>query len=457
LSGRTAIVVNAAGPLGRWTIEALAGVVERVLAVAPADALLDTLGNVELIEGPGDAEETWDALLRHPLAAGGEVDLLVHCPLGDGDAPAERALRSAWQAAKHGQRVMAARGGGIFVAQARAPGKAKGAADRAATLGGTRLLTNAALLDVMKAGLAPRVNRLVVHDGAAEGSVRGTLLALCDARTRFMSGAEIAVGRSATDRLASDRLDGRTILITGATSGIGRATAIAVGRLGGHVAVGGRKLHLAEETAAMVRAAGGGASIVRLDVTDPEAWSAAIDGVVAERGALHGLVNNAGEARNRPIADLEVGDLDWLLGINFTGARLGTERALAVMAAAGDGAIVNVASVAGIRAGYGGSAYGGSKAALIGMTLAVAERARDAGVRINAFQPGLIWSDSVADSMGKETADAFRQMIEPRTPLGRVGTPEEVAETIAFLLTDAAGGITGQAITASGGLELAFP
>ncbi len=448
----TAIVVNAHGKLGRRTVAALAPVAAHVLAVG-ADGAGDLPPNATPLAGSGEAPATWAALAQHPAARGAGV--LVHCPPGDGEVAAETALRSVWQAAKHAQTLLASCGGGIFVAQCAAPRAGAATSHLAATLAGTRLVTTAALLDAMKAGLAQRSNRLVVHEDAED--IGAVLRALCDARTRFMSGAELAVGAPLGARGASDRLDGRTILVTGATSGIGRATAVAIGRLGGHVVVGGRKLHLAEETAELARAAGGSASVVALDVTDAEAWRAALDRILLDRGQLHGLVNNAGEAKNRAIGELEVGDLDWLLGINLTGARIGTEQALAVMTAAGTGAIVNVASVAGIRAGFGGSAYGGSKAALIGMTLDMAARARPRGVRVNAFQPGLIWSDSVADSMGEEAAQAFRRMIEPKTPLGRVGTPEEVAETIAFLLTDAAAGITGQAITASGGLELAFP
>jgi len=126
---------------------------------------------------------------------------------------------------------------------------------------------------------------------------------------------------------------------------------------------------------------------------------------------------------------------------------------------AGGGAIVNVSSVAGIRGGPGGSAYSATKAAVVGYSLSrgLALAADTPRIRVNALQPGLIWSDSVADSMGKAAAEAFRAKIEPRTPLGRVTTPAEVAEPICYLLSEAAAPVTGQAIHVSGGLELHFP
>ena len=208
----------------------------------------------------------------------------------------------------------------------------------------------------------------------------------------------------------------------------------------------------------MVRAAGGDGSVIALDVTDAAAWSAAAARVADLRGALHGLVNNAGEARNRPIEALKESDLAFLAQINCRGVRIGMD-AMEGLLAEGQGAVINISSVAGIKAGPGGSAYSASKAAMIGLSkgYAAAYAASGMPIRVNSVQPGLIWSDSVADSLGDEGARQFCAMIEPKTPLGRVGTPEEVASAVAFLLSDAAAPVSGQAISVSGGLELGWP
>jgi 3-oxoacyl-[acyl-carrier protein] reductase len=271
-----------------------------------------------------------------------------------------------------------------------------------------------------------------------------------------MTGAELMLTSSPEQPPASERLDGKTVLVTGATSGIGRATAIEIGRLGGFVAIGGRKLDLAEETLALVRAAGGDGAVVPLDVTDEAAWERARTDIVATYGGLDGLVNNAGESRNRPIAELGLSDLRFLLDVNYRGTLLGMRACLEPIASR-NGAILNISSVAGIRAVSGGSAYGGSKASVVGLSLGFAAANRDKTIRINAVQPGLIWSDSVADSLGEDGARAFRTMIEPKTPIGRVGVPEDVAKPLAFLLSDAAAPILGQAISVSGGLEFNVP
>jgi 3-oxoacyl-[acyl-carrier protein] reductase len=277
--------------------------------------------------------------------------------------------------------------------------------------------------------------------------------------SRFMSGAEIVLPATARQAgAASSRLEGKTVLVTGATSGIGRATAVEIGRRGGWVAVGGRKLDLAHETLALVREAGGEGCVVPLDVTDEDAWTTAARQIEDARGGLHGLVNNAGESRNRPIEQLSEADLAFLAGINCRGVKIGME-AMAPLLEREGGVVLNISSVAGVRAGPGGSAYSATKAAMIGLSCGYAKAyaARGVPIRVNSIQPGLIWSESVADSLGDEGARQFRAMIEPKTPLGRVGTPEEVADAVAFLLSDAAAVISGQAINISGGLELSWP
>nr|WP_246543873.1 SDR family NAD(P)-dependent oxidoreductase [Novosphingobium profundi] len=312
------------------------------------------------------------------------------------------------------------------------------------------------MLDASKAGIRLRSNRLALSPEAASEPAIAAIRALTDRRASFLAGADVSLAPTAQTG-AELSLAGKTVLVTGATSGIGRASAIEIGRLGGHVLVGGRKPDLARETLDLVREVGGDGEFLALDVTDASAWAAVAERIARRGGALHGLVNNAGEARNQPIGELHEDVPRFLNHLNYGACRLGMDSLLDVLAA-GEGAVVNVASVAGMRAGFAGSAYGGSKAAMIGLSQSYARAvAAPRGVRVNAIQPGLIWSDSVIDALGEEGARAFRDMIEGKTPIGRVGAPDEIGRFVAYLLSDAARGISGQAIPVSGGLELVHP
>ncbi len=435
----TALVANAASRLG---------------AIAAA-ALVDA--GYRVIEFDDDGDAAWLAMIDRLAAEGSIIDFIVTAPALDG-APTdpEPVIATAWRGAKFALPLFGAQGTGnlLTLGFSPAPHGAVPGSDAAAE--SIRLLTAAALHDAQKAGLALRSNRLICAPHASVEATAEAVRFFADARSRFITGAQVVLGNGRGS--ANATLRGKTLLVTGATSGIGRAAAIEIGRCGGFVAVGGRKLDLADETLAMVRAAGGDGMVVPLDVTDPSAWAAAGRAIDAACGALHGLVNNAGESRNRPISELTSSDLDFLTGINCRGVRIGID-ALAPLIAREGGAVLNISSVAGTRAGPGGSAYSASKAAMVGLSQGYAANfaAADQNVRVNSLLPGLIWSDSVADSLGEEGARAFRAMIEPKTPLGRVGLPEEVATVIAFLLSDAAAAVTGQTITVSGGLELAYP
>lgn len=434
-----AIITNAARPLAQRAIAAL----------TTANWQVETL-----TEGT-DGE--WQALIDRLAAEGRSAQAIITAPPTDGapDEP-ETTIASAWRGAKYALPIFGAAGEGVLITLAFAPppNGQNPASDAAAN--SIRLMTAAALHDAQKSGIALRSNRLYIAEDANTAASEEAIRLLADPRSLFMAGTELTLTAHSAPTEAS--LQGKTILVTGATSGIGRAAAIELGRMGAFVAVGGRKMDLAEETLALIREAGGNGMTVRLDVTDAAAWAAAGDTIVAETGALHGLVNNAGEAKNKPIADLTSAELDFLTSINCMGVRTGIE-ALAPIIAKSGGSILNIASVAGLRAGPTGSAYSASKAAMVGLGTSYAAKFAHAGhdVRVNNLLPGLIWSDSVADSLGEEGAAAFRRMIEPKTPLGRVGIPSDVATVIAYLLSDAAAGISGQTITVSGGLELCWP
>jgi NAD(P)-dependent dehydrogenase (short-subunit alcohol dehydrogenase family) len=445
----TCLVIDGGSPFADATLAALSPLFGRVLHAGGAvDPDLPEL-SFDLLDEAG-----WNRLSGAITARFGAVDAIVLCaapPALDSAA----AITRQWLALRETVRILAPGQRGIFVSQHLAPDDRF--PGREAALEAQRIAMGAAVIDGIGLDRRPRSNRLVLDPGAAPAAVTEAVRFLCDARSSFLCGAEIAL--DAAPSSGDARLDGRTVLITGATSGLGRASAVAAARFGAFVAVGGRKLPLAEETLAMVREAGGDGMVVPLDVTDAAAWDRGIALVTDARGALHGLVNNAGESVNRRLDLLTAADLDFLLAVNYRGTVLGMAAAEPALAASGGGAIVNVSSVAGIRGGPGGAAYSAAKAAVIGHSLARgrALAGESPRIRVTALQPGLIWSDSVADSLGETGAQAFRARIEPQTPLGRVTTPEEVAQPVCWLLSEAAAPVTAQAVHVSGGLELNFP
>lgn len=435
----TALIANAESRLGQMAKAALGAAGYEVIGLAD------------------DCDAGWEAMVERLASGSSAVDLIVTAPAYDSaEGEAEAVIATAWRGAKYALPLFSRQGAGnlLTLGYDPAPQGALPGSDAAAY--SIRLLTVAALHDAQKAGISLRSNRLFCPDDSVPEAMAEAVRFFADERSSFMTGAELVLGECRGRD--SPSLAGKTLLVTGATSGIGRAAAAEIGRGGGFVVVGGRKLDRAEETLALVRQAGGDGMVVALDVTDPAAWDRAGQAIAAARGALHGLVNNAGEARNKPISDLTTCDLEFLTDINCRAVRTGIDT-LAPLIAKEGGAILNISSVAGIRGGAGGSAYSASKAAMVGLSCGYAKKfaAQGQGVRVNSLSPGLIWSDSVADSLGEEGAEAFRAMILPKTPLGRVGKPEEVASVIAFLLSDAAASVTGQTITVSGGLELGFP
>lgn len=446
-----ALVTNAATQEGRIAVEALLKSCETVFVAG--EGQLPERGCKPASHSCAD-EAGWQAMMSE-VAGDSCLDIIVHCPVeGTGMEVAQAQLRENWLAAKFANTALRA-DEGVFLSVLR-DGADAGDFDLAAVCEGMIISTRAAQIDAAKVGKYLRSNRLIVSPDYNESEFAEAIRALTGPASSFIAGADLRLGRTGVSSGSSD-LAGRNFIVTGATSGIGRATAIEIARQGGWVGVAGRKPDLGEETLSAVREVGGDGMFLRLDVTDEAAWDRAIAQVVDRRGSLHGLVNNAGEAKNAPIAELSEKTVQFLVDLNYGGCRRGMTAAIEELGKVG-GAVINVSSVAGIRAGPGGSAYGASKAAMIGLSQAFhASEAAPRGARVNVIEPGLIWSDSVADALGEEGAQAFRKMVVANTPLGRVGRPEEVGRFIAYLLSPAASGIGGQSIPVSGGLELLHP
>lgn len=242
-------------------------------------------------------------------------------------------------------------------------------------------------------------------------------------------------------------IGGRVALITGASGDIGRAIACRFLTLGAHVAVG--DLHPDErltEELAVLSSSKGRVLAVHLDVTNRKSAEEAVQRTVEYYGKLDVLVNNAGIADRHHISELTDEAWDRVLDVNLRGAFLMTRAALAHMMPRREGWIVNVASVS-AKSGATDANYVASKAGLIGFTKAVAKDVAPYGIYVNAVAPGLV-DTAMARAMDPDR----RQRMLDNTPLGRMATPEEVANVVAFLASPLASYIVGATIDVNGGL-----
>ena len=241
-------------------------------------------------------------------------------------------------------------------------------------------------------------------------------------------------------------LSGRTALVTGSTRGIGRAIAETLAGAGARVAVVGRDAARAEEVA---RAIGGGAAGFACDVADVASVTALVESVEKSFGQLDILVNNAGLTRDNILFRLKDDDWDSVLDANLRGAFVAIRAASRGMMKRRWGRIINIASVVGIIGNKGQANYAASKAGLIGLTKSVAKELASRNILINAVAPGFIETDMTA-AMTPEARVTLSQQI----PLERLGTPNDVAATVAFLASDFASYITGQVLVVDGGLVM---
>lgn len=234
-------------------------------------------------------------------------------------------------------------------------------------------------------------------------------------------------------------LQGKTALVTGATSGIGRATAKALAALSASVIVHGRNAERGHQVVKEIETAGGQARFIAADLTE----AAEIARLAEQAGQVDILVNNAGRSWFGPTADLDAGTFDAMVASNVRAAYLLTAALAPAMAARGSGCIISLDSMAGLVGLAGGAAYSATKASASALTRAWAAEFSPAGVRVNAVAPGPVYSDGAS----AELIDA----LATTTLLGRGAQPDEIGDVIAFLATDAARYITGATIPVDGG------
>jgi 3-oxoacyl-[acyl-carrier protein] reductase len=246
------------------------------------------------------------------------------------------------------------------------------------------------------------------------------------------------------------QLAGKTALITGSARGLGKAVAIKLASLGANIVL--NDIPSSEEldaTSEELRKAGYNAAVTRGDVRNQVDVKAMISTAVESFGSLDILVNNAGVTRDKPMAMMSEEDWDLVLDINLKGAFLCTKFAVKQMIRQKYGRIVNIASVAGRYGNRGQANYSASKAGLIGLTKSTAKEFAPKGITCNAVAPGLIQSQ-MTDVLPEEVRQKYLENI----PLGRFGTPEDVANVVAFLASDEASYVTAQVIDIDGGLVM---
>ena len=242
----------------------------------------------------------------------------------------------------------------------------------------------------------------------------------------------------------------KVAFVTGASRGIGKACALALGEVGARVVVAARNLERLGDTVKELEARGAQGLAVPMDVAVPEQIVAAFAGAKEKFGRLDILVNNAGITRDGLVLRMKCEDWNAVLATNLTGAHLCIQQALPMMLRQRYGRIINITSVVAQMGNPGQANYIASKAGLIGLTKAVAQEVASRNITVNAVAPGFIIT-----AMTEKIDEPTRQKLLSMIPLGRLGTERDVAVAVRFLASDEAGYITGHVLNVNGGMLMA--
>jgi 3-oxoacyl-[acyl-carrier protein] reductase len=242
-------------------------------------------------------------------------------------------------------------------------------------------------------------------------------------------------------------LTGRVALVTGASQGIGRACALKLAAAGATAVVAARNQAKLNELVTEITTAGGKAAGFALDVSDEEQIKSTTKAAIAQFGKIDILVNNAGITRDQLVMRMKRADWDAVLQTNLTSAYLCIQQVIGSMLKQRWGRIINISSVFGQMGQAGQANYAASKAGLIGLTMAIAREVGSRNITCNAIAPGFI-ETAMTENLGED----FKQNAVKQIPLGRVGSPDDVASAVAFLASDQASYITGHVLNVNGGM-----
>jgi dihydroanticapsin dehydrogenase len=248
------------------------------------------------------------------------------------------------------------------------------------------------------------------------------------------------------------QLEGKVAIITGAATGIGRATALLFAGEGASVVIADVNEDDAQRTVANIEDEGGSARFVQADVSEAEDVQALMERAAEEMGGIDVIVNNAGAQRSGVVTEFEESEWDLLMRVNPRSCFLGAKYGVPHLRERGGGSIVNVSSLAGLKGGPGMTAYSASKGAIIAFTRALAEELAPDNIRANSVCPGWIdtpFNEPAIEFMGGRAQQ--EEMVQQTVPLKRQGTPEEIAPGILYLASDASSYVTGQELVIDGG------
>ena len=245
--------------------------------------------------------------------------------------------------------------------------------------------------------------------------------------------------------------DRQVALVTGASQGVGQAIAERLARAGWHVIATARRAEALDAVVGGIAAQGGSAEAAVLDVRDADAIARVIGAAADRHGRLDGLVNNAGRFSGRGIVDTTLDEFRLNFAMNCEAPFLAMKAAIPAMIRTGGGAIVNIASVSGLRASPGTGGYGASKAALIHLGAIAAMEVGEHNIRVNTVTPGSTFSPTFSKSLEGKSAAEIEAMQKAGTILGRFAQPSEIGDAVAFLLSDEARFITGVNLPVEGG------